>query len=159
MYCLTLCCSTHVLSHIMLQHTCIVSHYVTAHMYCLTLCYSTYCLTLCYSTYCLTLCYSTYCPTLCYSTYSHIHSSLTKLLLFVSRSSYINICGNRYQNRDFGRHVPYFIEKETHNLLDTVVNARHCYFVFGVRMLYPCPVDWMMRLRLPFYGMWCRVVW
>ena len=47
-----------------------------------------------------------------------------KLLLFVSGSSYINICGNRYQNRDFGRHVPYFIEKETHNFLDTVVICR-----------------------------------
>ena len=47
-----------------------------------------------------------------------------KLLLFVSWSSYINICGNRYQNRDFGRHVPYFIEKETHNLPVTVVICR-----------------------------------
>ena len=47
-----------------------------------------------------------------------------KLLLFVSRSGYINIRGNRYQNRDFGRHVPYFMEKDTHNLLDNVVTCR-----------------------------------
>jgi hypothetical protein len=46
------------------------------------------------------------------------------LLLFVLRSSYINIRGNCYINRDFRGHVPYFIDKETHNLLDTVVICR-----------------------------------
>jgi len=83
-----------------------------------------------------------------------------KLLLFVSRSSYINICGNRYQNRDFGRHVPYFIEKETHNLLDTVVICRALLLlIWGSHVIsLSCRLDDAIKFILVWNVMPCNLV-
>lgn len=83
-----------------------------------------------------------------------------KLLLFVSRSSYINICGNWYQNRDFGRHAPYFIEKETHNLLDTVVICRALLLrIWGSHVIsLSCSVDDVTNVTVLWNVMPCSLV-
>jgi len=83
-----------------------------------------------------------------------------KLLLFVSRSSYINICGNRYQNRDFGRHVPYFIEKETHNFLHTVVICRALLLrIWGSHVLsLSCRLDDEIKVTVLWNVMPCSLV-
>jgi len=83
-----------------------------------------------------------------------------KLLLFVSRSSYINICGNRYQNRDFGGHVTYFIEKETHNLLDTVVICRALLLrIWGSHVIsLSCSLDDAIKVTVLWNVMPCSLV-
>jgi len=83
-----------------------------------------------------------------------------KLLLFVSRSSYINICGNRYQNRHSGRYIPYFIEKETHNLLDTVVICRALLLrIWGSHVIsLSCSLDDTIKVTVLWNVMPCILV-
>ena len=78
----------------------------------------------------------------------------------MSRSSYINICGNRYQNRDFGRHVPYFIEKGTHNLLDTIVKFRALLLhIWGSHVIsLSCRMDDAVKVTVLWNVMPCNLV-